>query len=93
MKRFLFIALICSVFLTSCMKGEHVDLIIHNAQVHTMDDKLSIHEAIAIRDGKIVESNYYIHFPIPMQNAWDNVIYTCSTMLLFENENGQESKE
>ena len=55
MKRFLFIALICSVFLTSCMKGEHVDLIIHNAQVHTMDDKLSIHEAIAIRDGKIVE--------------------------------------
>ena len=22
-----------------------------------------------------------------MQNAWDNVIYTCSTMLLFENEN------
>jgi predicted amidohydrolase YtcJ len=37
------------------MKGEHVDLIIHNAQVHTMDDKLSIHEAIAIRDGKIVE--------------------------------------
>lgn len=41
---------------------------------------------INIRDGKIVEQNYYIHFPIPMQNAWDNVIYTCSTMLLFENE-------
>lgn len=41
---------------------------------------------IHIKDGEIVESNYYIHFPIPMQNAWDNVIYTCSTMLLFENE-------
>ncbi len=47
------------------------------------DRQVSIH----VRDGKIVESNYYIHFPIPMQNAWDNVIYTCSTMLLFENEN------
>ena len=42
--------------------------------------------SIHIRDGKIVEPDYYIHFPIPMQNAWDNVIYTCSTMLLFENE-------
>ena len=41
---------------------------------------------ISIQDGKIVESDYYIHFPIPMKNAWDNVIYTCSTMLLFENE-------
>ncbi len=43
--------------------------------------------SIKIRDGKIIDPNYYIHFPIPMQNAWDNVIYTCSTMLLFENEN------
>jgi len=43
--------------------------------------------SIHIRDGKIVEPDYCIHFPIPMQNAWDNVIYTCSTMLLFENEN------
>ena len=41
---------------------------------------------IHIKDGKIVESNYFIHFPIPMQKAWDNVIYTCSTMLVFENE-------
>lgn len=43
--------------------------------------------SVNIRDGKIVEPNYYIHFPVPMQNAWDNVIFTCSTMLLFENEN------
>ncbi len=38
-----------------------------------------------IRDGKLIETDYYIHFPIPMTNAWDNVIYTCSTMLLFAN--------
>ena len=41
---------------------------------------------IHIRNGKIQEKNYFIHFPIPMKNAWDNVIYTCSNMLVFENE-------
>ena len=44
--------------------------------------QISVH----IKNGKIIEKDLYIHFPIPMQNAWDNVIYTCSTMLLFENE-------
>lgn len=37
------------------MKGQSVDLIIHNGRIHTMDDNNTIHEAIAIRDGKIVE--------------------------------------
>lgn len=41
---------------------------------------------INIIDGEIQEKNFYIHFPIPMKNAWDNVIYTCSNMLIFENE-------
>ena len=41
---------------------------------------------IIIIDGEIQEKNYFIHFPIPMKNAWDNVIYTCSNMLVFENE-------
>jgi hypothetical protein len=41
---------------------------------------------IHIQNGKFVESGYYVHFPIPMTKAWDNVIYTCSTMLLFESE-------
>jgi predicted amidohydrolase YtcJ len=40
---------------TSCMKGESVDYVIHNARVHVMDDKSSIFEAIAFKDGKIVE--------------------------------------
>lgn len=39
-----------------------------------------------IRDGELVEKDYLVHFPIAMQHAWDNVIYTCSTMLLFEDE-------
>jgi predicted amidohydrolase YtcJ len=37
------------------MKGENVDLIIHNAQIHTMTGDDKVHEAIAIRDGKIIE--------------------------------------
>ncbi|HSF54807.1 MAG TPA: alkylmercury lyase family protein [Algoriphagus sp.] len=41
---------------------------------------------INILNGEIQEKNYYIHFPIPMKNAWDNVIYTCSNMLVFEND-------
>lgn len=41
---------------------------------------------INIRDGKIQNEDLLIHFPIPMKKAWDNVIYTCSTMLVFKNE-------
>lgn len=41
---------------------------------------------IHIKDGKITGTDYLVHFPIPMTQAWDNVIYTCSTMLLFPNE-------
>ena len=40
---------------------------------------------ISVKDGKI-EDDLVVHFPIPMKNAWDNVIYTCSTMLFFRNE-------
>jgi hypothetical protein len=39
---------------------------------------------VHIRDGQVVETDLWIHFPVPMRNAWDNVIYTCSTMLLFD---------
>jgi hypothetical protein len=41
---------------------------------------------INIINGELQEKNYFIHFPIPMTKAWDNVIYTCSNMLVFENE-------
>jgi hypothetical protein len=39
-----------------------------------------------IQNGKVIETDYVVHFPIPMRQAWDNVVYTCSTMLLFKNE-------
>lgn len=37
------------------MKSQKVDLIIHNAQIHTLDPNNTIYEAIAIKDGKILE--------------------------------------
>ncbi len=42
-------------------------------------------QKIHIRNGEIIEKDLFIHFPVPMKNAWDNVIYTCSNMLVFEN--------
>lgn len=41
---------------------------------------------LRVEKGALMEAGLYVHFPIPMARAWDNVIYTCSTMLLFESE-------
>ena len=37
------------------MKGEKVDLIVHNAKIHCLDDANTISDAMAIRNGKIIE--------------------------------------
>lgn len=41
---------------------------------------------VKIVGGKLSDDGYFVHFPIPMKNAWDNVLFTCSTMLLFDSE-------
>ena len=46
------------------------------------DEQIVIH----INNGELIGKNFLVHFPVPMANAWNNVIYTCSTMLVFENE-------
>jgi hypothetical protein len=46
------------------------------------DQQVVIH----ITNGTVQEKNLYIHFPVPMKQAWDNVIYTCSNMLVFDSE-------
>jgi len=60
-----------------------------------LNKDLSIHTTIGaetkaivinIVQGEIQEKDYLIHFPIPMKEAWNNVIYTCSNMLIFESE-------
>lgn len=40
-----------------------------------------------IENGEIITGeSLFIHFPVPMKNAWDNVIFTCSSMLIFSSE-------
>jgi len=46
------------------------------------DEQVVIH----IIDGEVQEKELFVHFPIPMKKAWDNVIYTCSNMLVFKDE-------
>jgi hypothetical protein len=40
---------------------------------------------ISVGEGRVTPDDLLVHFPIPMARAWDNVVYTCSTMLLFRN--------
>jgi len=41
---------------------------------------------IRLQHGTLLDTDYVVHFPIPMTRAWDNVIYTCSVMQLFRDE-------
>ncbi len=41
---------------------------------------------LRVKEGQLLDKDFYVHFPIPMTDAWDNIIFTCTTMLLFENE-------
>jgi predicted amidohydrolase YtcJ len=44
-----------TTILVSCYQGDQADLIIHNAKIYTCDQNFSIVEAMAIRDGKIIQ--------------------------------------
>jgi hypothetical protein len=41
---------------------------------------------IDVIDGKVVQKDLLVHFPIPAKRIWNNVIYTCANMLTFESE-------
>lgn len=43
------------------------------------DEQVVVH----ISNGRIDRNDLHVHFPIRMTRAWDNVVYTCSNMLLF----------
>ncbi len=53
--KLVFTSLFVLLLLTQCMKGQHVDLIVHNATIHTMNEYNDVEEAMAIRGGKIIE--------------------------------------
>jgi predicted amidohydrolase YtcJ len=44
-----------SILFHSCYKRKSVDLVVHNADIHIMDDAEHTAEAMAIKDGKIIE--------------------------------------
>lgn len=46
--------------------------------------------AIHVEEHRI-EENLVVHFPVPMTRAWDNVIFTCSVMLVFETESAVDA--
>lgn len=56
MRQHLFFALCFALLsLTSCKRGKSADLIVHNAQIHSMNDLNDVAQAMAIKDGKILE--------------------------------------
>ena len=56
------------------------------ATIETRLGAIAESAVIRIEDGKLLDTDYVVHFPIPMKNAWDNVLYTCSVQLLFRDE-------
>jgi predicted amidohydrolase YtcJ len=41
--------------LTSCIRGEKADLIVHNAVIYSVDENFTVYEAMAIKDGIIID--------------------------------------
>jgi hypothetical protein len=39
---------------------------------------------LTVENGQVYPSDLVVHFPIPMSRAWENVVYTCSMMLVFK---------
>ncbi|KAJ6781589.1 hypothetical protein PWT90_06129 [Aphanocladium album] len=42
--------------------------------------------SVSVKDGQLLDKDFVIHFPVPMTQAWDSVVYTCSVQLLFRDE-------
>lgn len=69
----------CSLGVAALLKGN----VTITTNLGAYDEQVIIH----IKNGIIEEKNLYVHFPIPMKDAWNNVIYTCSNMLVFSDLN------
>lgn len=57
-----------------------------SAAIETRIGALGDPVSIRIERGDILDRNFVVHFPVPMRHAWDNVLYTCSVMLVFRDE-------
>jgi predicted amidohydrolase YtcJ len=50
----LLLILACAAVIPATAQGDAADLILHHGKIVTVDDRFSIREAVAVRDGKIV---------------------------------------
>lgn len=66
----------CSLGIAALLGGEGVTI---ETTLGAEGRPVTVH----VDRGKVRE-NLWVHFPVPMRHAWDNVVYTCSTMLIFE---------
>jgi Alkylmercury lyase len=48
-------------------------------RVGALGESVTLH----LVDHELRDRDFVVHFPVPMQRAWHNVIYTCSVILLF----------
>ncbi len=55
-KNFLFLVLASWLLVSCSSKKQKADLIIHNAVIYTVDSSFSVQQAMAIKDGKIIET-------------------------------------
>jgi predicted amidohydrolase YtcJ len=52
----LFLSAVVASFLISCSHKTKIDLLVYNTTIYTVDSSFSIAEAIAVNDGKIIET-------------------------------------
>lgn len=63
-----------------------VELVGATATITTSLGLVGPQVTVAIENGRVLERDFVVHFPVPMTKIWDNVVYSCSMMLLFETE-------
>ncbi len=44
-----------ALLIAGCYQSREADLVVHNARIHSLDDQASIYQAMAVKDGRIVE--------------------------------------
>jgi hypothetical protein len=68
----------CSLGIAALLGGDAIE-------IHSTLGAEGIPVVLHVNEHRIREQ-LYVHFPVPMSRAWDNVHFTCATMLLFEDE-------
>jgi hypothetical protein len=67
----------CAFGISTLVRG---DLTIHASEGGESEKML-----IRFRDGRLIDREYFVHFPIPPRHAWSNVHHFCSSVLPFKN--------